>query len=117
MGLVRASTNLLVLWITLHATRAQKVDTGTDNHGPQVQIHMKVEKKNISPLDINPHLKETVKTDSRSEKKLSPTEYLSTQSVSSVLFNEIDSLVLTKILLPTNLVFQFQTALYCILAN
>ena len=96
MGLVRASTNLLVLWITLHATRAQKVDTGTDNHGPQVQIHMKVEKKNISPLDINPHLKETVKTDSRSEKKLSPTEYLSTQSVSSVLFNEIDSLVLTK---------------------
>ena len=96
MGLVRTSTNLLVLWITLHATRAQKVDTGTDNHGPQVQIHMKVEKKNISPLDINPHLKETVKTDSRSEKKLSPTEYLSTQSVSSVLFNEIDSLVLTK---------------------
>ena len=96
MGSARAATNLLVLWIALHATRAQKVDTGADDHGPQVQIHMKIEKQTISPFEINPHLKETVKTNSKPKKKSTPTEYLGDQSVSSVLFNEIDSLVLTK---------------------
>ena len=57
MRLGRSSTNLLVLWIILHATRAQNVDTGTD-HSPQVQIHMKVR----TPIDVNSHLREMSKT-------------------------------------------------------
>ena len=55
-----------------------------------------VEKQTSPPIDVNPHLQESRENDPGLQKKTSATEFLGDQSTSSVIFNEIESLVLTK---------------------
>ena len=93
--LVRSTTRLLTIWIAFHATVAQGTGTGTD-HSPQVKISMSIGKQADPPIDLNSHLKESSDNDPRLKKKTTPTEFLGDQSISSVIFNEIESLVLTK---------------------
>ena len=86
----------LTIWIVfqaVHTTMAQ----ATGDHKPQVKINMVVEKQTSAPINVNPHLlQESPGKDPGLHKKTSPTEFLEDQSISSVIFNEIESLVLTK---------------------
>ena len=88
--------SLLTIWIVfqaVHTTMAQ----ATGDHKPQVKINMVVEKQTSSPINVNSHLlQESPEKDPSLHKKTSPMEFLEDQSISSVIFNEIESLVLTK---------------------
>ena len=88
--------SLLTIWIVfqaVHTTMAQAIG----DHKPQVKINMVVEKQTSSPFNVNSHLlQESPEKDPGLHKKTSPMEFLKDQSISSVIFNEIESLVLTK---------------------
>ena len=98
MDLVRGIASVLTMWIVYHAAIAQEKGTETDQK-PQVQIKMKVGKskptlKNI--LNLNYHLQSDHNKGISSKEKTASPEFLDDQAVSSVIFNEIQSLVLTK---------------------
>ena len=98
MDLVRGIASVLTMWIVYHAAIAQEKGTETDQK-PQVQIKMKVGKskptlKNI--LNLNYHLQSDHNKGISSKEKTASPEFLDDQAVSSVIFNKIQSLVLTK---------------------
>ena len=88
-------TILLVTWMSFQAdctTMAQS----TGDHKPQVKINMVVKKPTNPLIDVNSHLKKNSRKDDPAWEKASPTKFLGDQSISSVIFNEIELLVLTK---------------------
>ena len=68
----------------------------TGDHKPQVKINMVVKEPTNPLIDVNSHLKENSQKDDPAWEKASPTKFLGDQSISSVIFNEIESLVLMK---------------------
>ena len=98
MLLVRGLTSFLTMWIIYHAAVAQEKGIETDQR-PQVKIEMTVDKPKPSPkslLNLNTHLQSDQSKESLSKKETASPEFLDDQAVSSVIFNEIQSLVLTK---------------------
>ena len=98
MDLVRGLTSFLTMWIIYHVAVAQEKGIETDQR-PQVKIEMVVEKPKPSPrssLNLNTHLQSDQSKEFSSKKEAASPEFLDYQAVSSVIFNEIQSLVLTK---------------------
>ena len=98
MDLVRGLTSFLTMWIIYHVAVVQEKGIETDQR-PQVKIEMVVEKPEPSPkslLNLNTHLQSDQSKEFSSKKETASPEFLDDQAVSSVIFNEIQSLVLTK---------------------
>ena len=96
--LVRGLTSFLTMWIIYHAAVAQEKGIETDQR-PQVKIEMTVDQPKPSPkslLNLNTHLQSNQSKESPSKKETASLEFLDDQAVSSVIFNEVQSLVLTK---------------------
>ena len=72
-------------------------ELGANKQGPSVKVDVLVQKPDVElrePLSLNNHL--DIKSDSKTPTEEVPLVLLEEQTVSSVVFNEIESLVLTK---------------------
>ena len=100
MDLVRGLTSFLTIWIACNTTGAQEKGIQNDQ-SPQVKIQLSVGKPSKPvpkiPFDLNTHLQsEPKEKPSAQSETASFPKFLEDQTVSSVIFNEIQSLVLTK---------------------
>ena len=96
MDLIRGFLRILTIWMVCGMVNAQETGVYGEHQKPRVQIELSVGKPSPSvPFELNSHLQSHLEGSKPHEGSVN-TKFLEDQTVPSVMFNEVQSLVLTK---------------------